>query len=142
MTRNGNVTKGIQEINNKHNEFIKIVSKFSMVANQQVLNREEIADVIYEMTMYSLNHFRDEEDYMKKFEYSEYKQRHKEHNDFIKKTIAFGDRTMKGDYDIKDELLEYLQSWLVNHVRGTDKKLTDFPEKDGLKESQKALNVY
>ena len=136
MALEANVTKEIQKIewddsydmnistiDEEHKKFIKTVNKVISIAEQIDNDTHEITYVLYEMTMYALSHFKTEEDYMRKFEYSEYRLHEEEHNEFIKKTVEFCDRTKNGDYDITNDLLEFLQSWLVNHIQGTDKKL-------------------
>lgn len=114
----------VSKIDEEHRDFIKIVNKVINIANKHDIDREEIAIVLYEMTQHALNHFKTEEEYMKKFECTEYQLHKKEHKGFLMKTVDFCSRTMKGDYDITNDLLEYLQSWLVNHIQGTDKKFS------------------
>ncbi len=38
-----------------------------------------------------------------------------------------------GDNRVANAVLEYLKSWLVNHIQRTDKKYSDFFKKNGLK---------
>ncbi len=78
------------------------------------------------MTQYALNHFKTEEGYMRKLTYPDYYLHHDEHNDFIKKTVDFCNRTTNGDYDIRGDLLKYLQQWVVNHIQEMDKKFGIF----------------
>ena len=47
--------------------------------------------------------------------------------------IAYLDKVIKGDYQIANEILEYLKSWLINHIQGTDKKYVDCFKENGLK---------
>jgi hemerythrin-like metal-binding protein len=84
------------------------------------------------MTKYALDHFKTEEAYMRKFECEEFQLHKKEHKGFIMKTVEFCNRTMNGEYDIANDLLDYLQLWLVNHVQGTDKKLENCLDKNRL----------
>lgn len=111
-------------IDENHKIFLKTINKVIDLVNKHDTDREQIAIILYEMTMYSINHLKSEEDLMRKIEYSEYQSHHEEHNYFIKRTVEFCNRTMDGDYEITDDLLEYLQMWLVKHIQGADKKLT------------------
>lgn len=119
-------------IDEEHKKFIKIINKVTNITNQDYSDREEIAVVLYEMIMHALNHFKTEEEYMRKYKYSEYLVHQEEHNDFIKKTVDFSNRTIRDDYDITNEVLEYLQVWLANHIQGTDKKLVKCLSGNGL----------
>ena len=115
---------GVQIIEEGHEKLMKIIGDVTK-ARQHNNDPEEIADVLYEMTMYALNHFDAEERYMEVFDYADYKLHRKEHKSFIMKTVDYCNRTMKHDYNITDELLEYLSQWLTNHIKGSDKKFTD-----------------
>jgi hemerythrin len=83
--------------------------------------------------MYALKHFSTEEVYMIEFDYPEFQHHKEEHHDFSIRTIAYLDRVINGDYQIANEILEYLKKWLVNHIQVSDKKHTDYFKKNGLK---------
>lgn len=119
-------------IDEEHKKFIKIVNKVIRISNQQVNNNEELAIVLYEMTMYALSHFKTEEKCMRRSEYAEFQLHKNEHNDFIKKTVGFCNRTMDGDYEIIDDLLDYLRLWLDHHIQGTDKNFASFLCRNGI----------
>ncbi len=105
----------------------KLIKIIDMVVTARHHNndKEEISDVLYEMTMYAHNHFNTEKKYLRQFEYAESQLHDKEHKDFGRKTVNYCNMTMKGNYDITDDLLEYLRQWLTNHILGSDKKFTD-----------------
>ncbi len=123
---------GISIIDEEHRKFIDIINN-AIVAREQSDNPEEIKEVLNEMTNYALTHFKTEEIYMKEFNYPEYKDHVEEHHDFVIKTIAYLDKVIKGDYQIVNEILEYLKWWLINHIQGTDKKFIDCCKENGLK---------
>ena len=82
---------------------------------------------------YALTHFATEETYMKKFNYPEYQDNKEEHRGFSVEIISYLDKLVKGDYQIANEILEYLKWWLINHIQGTDKKFVDRCKENGLK---------
>jgi|TARA_Y100000310_G_scaffold259631_1_gene268345 hemerythrin len=49
------------------------------------------------------------------------------------KTIAYLDKVIKGDYQIANDILEDLKSWLVNHIQVTDRKYIDYFKRNSLK---------
>jgi hemerythrin len=89
--------------------------------------------ILEEMILYALKHFTTEEIYMVKFKYPEYHAHTREHQVFTMKAVDYCYRATKDDCQITDDLLEYLQQWLVEHIQETDKKYTDFFNKIGLK---------
>ena len=70
---------------------------------------------------------------MIKFNFPEYQSHRNEHLDFKDKTIACYNKLVRGDYQITNEILEYLKQWLINHIQGTDKKYVDCFKENGLK---------
>ena len=122
---------GISVIDEEHKKFIDIINKAN-VAKKHNGNPEGVKEVLAEMTFYALTHFKTEETYMWKFNYSEYQNHREEHHDFAMKTIAYLDKVVKGDYQIANEILAYLKWWLINHIQVTDRKYINCFKKNGL----------
>ncbi len=123
---------GISMIDEEHKKLIGILNK-AIFAKKHNDNPEEIKEVLSEMTNYAPAHFKTEETYMIKFNYTDYIYHKIEHLDFSQQTIAYCDRVADGASQIANELLEYLKEWLINHIQGTDKKYVDCFKKNGLK---------
>ncbi len=122
---------GISMIDEEHKKLIGILNK-AIFAKEHNDNPEEIKEVLREMTKYALTHFATEETYMNEFNYPEYQDHKEEHRDFSIETIAYRDKVIKGDYQIANEILEYLKWWLINHIQDTDKKYVDCFKENGL----------
>ncbi len=112
---------GISIIDEEHKKLFDILNKV-IVAKEHNGNPEELWEVLSEMTNYAHTHFRTEETYMKEFNYPEYQNHKEEHHEFAMKIIAYLEKLIKGDYQIVNEIIEYLKWWLVNHIQVTDKK--------------------
>jgi hemerythrin len=123
---------GISIIDEEHKEFIDIINK-AIVTKENNDNPEGVKEVLREITNYVLTYFKTEEAYMIEFNYPEYQDHKEEHHDFTIKIIAYLDKVIKGDYQIANDILEDLKSWLVNHIQGTDKKFVDCCKENGLK---------
>ncbi len=123
---------GVSIIDKQHKKLIDIINK-AITAKQHNNNPEELSEILYDITIYAFEHFNTEEAYMKKFEYPEYQFHKKGHSDFYIKTLAYSNRGIKGDCQITDDILEYLQQWLVGHIQVTDKEYIKCFRKNGLK---------
>ncbi len=123
---------GISMIDEEHKKLIGILNNV-IYAKEHNVNPDELREVLREMSNYALTHFKTEETYMKEFNYSEYQDHKEEHRDFSAETIAYHERVFKGEYQIANEILEYLKWWLVNHIQVTDKKYIECFKKNGLK---------
>jgi hemerythrin len=96
-------------------------------------NIKGIKNVLEEMTIYAHRHFSTEENYMIEFNYPDYQNHKKEHYDFSIRTIVYLNRVINGDDQTTNEVLEYLQNWLVCHIQETGKKYIGYYKKMGLK---------
>lgn len=115
----------------EHKSFILIINK--VVAGVTQNNKHEIiSDALNDMIMYARSHFKTEEKYMIKFDYPEYHEHKKEHKDFLITTVGFCQRVMNREYDIIDDLREYLEQWLAEHLQGSDKKYSEYFNKNGI----------
>ncbi len=123
---------GISIIDQEHKKLIGILNK-AVFANEHNDNPAETLELLGDMIEYSRKHFSTEESYMLKFKFPEYQLHRNEHLDFTSKTITNHHNFINGDYQIANEILEYLKQWLVNHIQATDKKYIDCFKKNGLK---------
>ena len=99
---------GISMIDEEHKKLIGIFNK-AVFAKEHNDNPEEIMEVLSEMTYYATAHFKTEETYMIKFNYTDYIYHKIEHRDFFQQTIAYCDRVADGAAQIANEILEYLK---------------------------------
>ncbi len=117
----------IEEFKKEHKKFIGILNK-AIFAKKHNDNPEEIKEVLSEMAKYSQKYFSTEEANMIKFNFPEYQSHRKEHLDFKDKTIASYNKLVRGDYQIANDIFEFLKRWLINHIQVTDKKYRLFQE--------------
>ncbi len=112
---------GVSIINDGHKAFIGILNKATIVSEHNG-NTEEIKELLGEIIEYSHKYFLKEEDCMIKFKFPDYQLHKKEHLAFTSKTIMCYHNLLMGDYQISNEILEYLKTWLVNHIQVSDKQ--------------------
>ncbi len=129
---------GISIIDDEHKEFFAIINK-AVAIKENNGSPEEVREILYEMIKYALKHFATEETYMKKFNFPEFQLHRNEHLDFTDKTFANLNKVIMGDYQIANEILEYLKQWLVNHIQKTDRKYIECFNKNGL---NKDLQIF
>ncbi len=123
---------GLSVIDEEHKKVIEIINGI-IAAKQNDNFPKEIEKMLEEMIDYAWNHFKTEETYMIEFNYPEYQYHKEEHFDFIDRMNSYFDRVVSGNYQIANEILEYLKQWLVRHIQGTDKKHMECFISHGLK---------
>lgn len=122
----------ISLIDEQHKKLFELINKANIVEELNN-NTKDVLEILDEMTEYALKHFETEEHYMKEFNFPDYQAHRNEHIKFTNTTIVYKNRVVGGDYQIINEILEYLKQWLVNHIQVTDKKYIDCFKSNGLK---------
>ena len=69
---------------------------------------------------YSRKHFKEEEKFLQQVGYSKLEEHKQMHIDFILKIAMFCKDVMDRKTDVTKEMINYLVSWLVNHVSRED----------------------
>ncbi len=113
---------GVNAIDDDHRSLVILVNRFNE-AFTSGSGKLEIASVFDKLLEYTVNHFQKEENIMKKYNYPEMTQHIQKHRDLTKEVMAFN----KGkQYVFPENIAEFLNSWLMNHIMETDKKLGAF----------------
>lgn len=73
-----------------------------------------------ELIKYAGHHFGDEEEIMKKHNFKGFDEHHAQHVMFAARVVELKDKFNKGN-DVADELLTFMQKWLVDHILNRDK---------------------
>ncbi|MGM0369130.1 MAG: bacteriohemerythrin [Bacillota bacterium] len=134
---------GVEKIDQQHQAFFQQRDKF-MAACTKLLEkkgdseetRTEIDELFYFLTDYFVTHFDDEEELQQKFDYPDYKQHHKQHQEFIKRVNELKYNFLNQDevdLELLEELKEQITDWFVNHIAKTD---TDLKEYIGAEEAE------
>jgi len=123
---------GVSMIDEEHKKFIDIINKATQ-AKQHDNSPRAISEILVEMTVYALEHFKTEEMHMMNFEYYDYKSHKDEHNNFSEIISNYSKELMDGEIKVIDEVLEDLKQYLVDHIHGADKRYVDCFKENGLK---------
>ncbi len=118
-------------IDEEHKKFIDLINKV-IFAKEHIKSFKKILEILNKMNEYAQKHFKTEETYMEKFGYSDYLFHKKEHQEFTLTILSYRIKLMDGNYQIVNDMLIFLQRWLVNHIQGTDKKYIECFKKNGL----------
>jgi hemerythrin len=109
----------------QHNMLFVIINNLISVCNADTLNRESMEEVLGELIRYVAYHFKEEEDLMKRHDYDGFQCHQDEHCEFESAIMSYGIR-FKNNEDISTELLQYMNSWLVEHILVVDMETMRF----------------
>lgn len=122
---------GVKEMDEQHKKLLGMINR--LIEEQHTLtDPKTIANLLTEMTDYAQVHFRAEEFLMAEYGYEQLSAQEKQHQAFIDKTISFYSAADMGPNVLSVALLDYLGTWLVEHILHEDMKYKDFFRSKGL----------
>lgn len=118
---------GVAEIDDQHRILVNMINE----ANDRLVEtsgRDVLGEIIRDLMSYALYHFETEEALMVTQDYDEAgKQAHfGEHRAFSAKVSELQSEVAQGNPISREDLLSFLNGWLINHIRHTDMRLGRF----------------
>lgn len=121
----------VREIDEQHRRLIALINKlFDAMSSGE--GKKVLSEVIQGLVDYTVYHFSTEEKYFEQFNYPEATPHKEEHRKFVARVQSFQSEFNEGKTGLSVEMWNFLKDWLVNHIRGTDKKYSRFFNEHGL----------
>lgn len=111
---------GVEEIDDEHRELIRMINEvFDGISND---GPGGAAPGLARLVAFTQHHFRTEEARMLESRYPRFEQHQREHIELTSQVLEIRQR-MKGENSgrLTIELLAFLKSWLVDHIRRSDR---------------------
>ncbi len=127
---NDNLAVGIAEIDEQHMILVHTLGEAAARPSEE-WTPEALEQVTRDLLAYALYHFETEERLMDQYGYAqaapEDAARHlDEHRAFSAEVVATRDRLKAGQTVSVEEMVAFMNNWLVNHILTTDRKLGMF----------------
>ncbi len=125
-----NFETGVSEIDEQHRILVNTINEAAITLGETG-NISVLEQITNDLLSYALYHFETEEELMGKYGYDEQREEEQkihlaQHRDFSATVVSVKDNMKSGKLITKDELLNFLKEWLINHILYTDKKLGAF----------------
>ena len=126
---------GINVIDEQHQRLFGLISKLHDVIERcereatleaVLCELEAVTTVIGELIDYAQYHFSTEEDYMRRYEFTDDETHRAEHQRFIEKVQDYRRRFEQKKTRISLEIAEFLADWWRNHILNSDKRCGAF----------------
>lgn len=116
---------GIPLIDEQHRKLVDLINRLATAISEGG-RLPHVEALIGELTDYATRHFEDEEQIMADAPLSESeKERHrKSHRGFVDKVREIAKRDDLLRADVSEQVLEFLVTWLVSHILGSDRKIS------------------
>lgn len=121
----------IKEIDNQHTKLVDLINQLHD-AMKEGKSKEIIGRIISDLVTYTKFHFFAEEKIMADNNYPGYLRHKKEHEDLTQKVIQFQSDYESGKAVLSLELMQFLKTWLVNHIMKVDKEYSVFLNSKGI----------
>ncbi|MBF0318854.1 MAG: bacteriohemerythrin [Nitrospirae bacterium] len=127
-------TVGVEKYDNAHKNLIRLINRLH-AGMKLGLGSHVVGDILKGLIDYTVTHFKDEENDMKRYGYpkNEYDFHVEQHEQFIKQAGDVDRKFREGKGGLTLDIMSFLKKWLAEHMIATDKKYTQFFNSKGLR---------
>ncbi len=123
---------GVEKFDNAHKVLFKMVNDLHD-AMQQKRSKDAIGQILNGLADYTVSHFAEEERDFAKTRYPDEAQHKQIHKKLVDQVVDLQAKFRAGENVMSQDIISFLQDWLINHIKGTDKKYGPHLNKNGVK---------
>ncbi|HEY4743222.1 MAG TPA: bacteriohemerythrin [Desulfuromonadaceae bacterium] len=123
---------GVERYDNAHKVLFKMVNDLHD-AMQQKRSKEAIGQILNSLAEYTVNHFADEERSFAQTNYPEEAQHKQLHKKLVDQVVELQGKFSSGQTLLTQDVITFLQDWLINHIKGVDKRYGPHLTKNGIR---------
>jgi len=121
---------GVGEIDEQHKRLFELANELEEACANQC-SFGDIMRAVEEFTEYTRIHFATEEKFMAALQYEEQEEHVEEHMVCSMCAVDFFGQAIEGDPELPRQFLAYVMDWLKVHIKGRDKGLGNFINRQG-----------
>ncbi len=126
ITWSENFSVYIGEVDKQHKRLIDLINKLH-AGMKSGGKKEVIGDVLNGLIAYTVYHFSTEEKYFKRYNYPEYSEHKRLHEDLTERAKGLKHRFDRGEDGVLTvEVMNFLKDWLNSHILQVDKRFAPF----------------
>jgi hemerythrin-like metal-binding protein len=118
---NDSIAFGIDAIDRQHHRLVDLVNKLHGAMRKRA-GKTVISPILEELTQYTVQHFKEEEQLMEKGGYAQLDDHKHLHEKLVAQVMDFKNQFELGRATVSMDLMRFLSDWLVNHIKGVDRK--------------------
>jgi len=119
----------VKSIDDQHKELVRLINELNNAMLYEK-GRNEIARILKGLVDYTVLHFDYEEKLMKQCNYPDFDNHKKMHIKLVSTVQEFKRDFDSGEKELSKDVMEFLKSWLVEHIMGTDQKYSELMVKN------------
>jgi methyl-accepting chemotaxis protein/hemerythrin len=123
---------GVPRYDEQHKVLIRMVNDLHD-AMQQKRTKEAVGQILRGLADYTVTHFADEEKSFAQTGYPDEANHKIIHKKLVDQVVEFIGKFQSGEAVLSQDLLNFLQDWLINHIKGEDKKYGPHLTRNGIR---------
>ncbi len=123
---------GVSKYDEQHRVLFNMVNDLAD-AMQQKKSKEAVGRVLNGLAEYTVNHFADEERSFSQTRYPEENEHKALHKKLVTQVVELIGKFNAGEPLITQDVINFLQDWLINHIKGVDIRYGSHLNKNGIK---------
>jgi hemerythrin len=123
---------GIEKFDSEHRVLFKMVNDLHD-AMQQKRSKEAVGQILHGLADYTVNHFAGEESAFDRTNYPDTALHKQHHKKLVDQVVDLIGKFSSGETVLSQDIITFLQDWLINHIKGVDKKYSQHLTKNGIK---------
>ncbi len=132
MSWSASLSVGVREIDRQHQKLVELLNRL-YAAMKSGQGQDTLGKLLGELVDYTVHHFGHEEKLFARHGYPEAKAHAREHEALKAKVGEFAAAFKAGKAQITTDILNFLKNWVINHIKGTDKKYAPFLNSKGVR---------
>ncbi|MGM0376761.1 MAG: bacteriohemerythrin [Bacteroidota bacterium] len=116
---------GHETLDKEHQKWISLLNDFYQ-GLMDGKSKDKLTVLVEGMLDYTKYHFANEEQYMKSIGYPDFDAHKEKHDFYIEKINEFYEKIKKDELILSLEVTNFLKTWLINHIKGTDQQYARF----------------
>jgi hemerythrin len=121
----------IKEIDNQHQRLINLINTLHE-AMSKGKGRDVVGQILSELLDYTRVHFAYEEKLLNTHAYPGYVKHKAEHDTLTRQVVELHQQYQSGQMVMTLQVMNFLKTWLSNHIQGTDKGYSLFLNNKGV----------
>ena len=117
---------GYSVIDQHHKKLFGLVQELHDIIHSDHSDKASIERIAISLRTYTIYHFGVEERILKMYNCPLYNEHKRQHTEFISTIERCFSELISGNSNAQDKIHEFLLNWLVDHVRGSDRKWGDW----------------
>ncbi|MDR3629970.1 MAG: bacteriohemerythrin [Desulfocapsaceae bacterium] len=121
ITWDSSIQFGIETIDEQHHRLVDLINKLHHAMRNRA-GKTVLGSILQELAQYTIEHFQKEEHIMLKAGYAHLDEHKRIHAKLVQQVLDFKKQFESGSATVSMDLMNFLSDWLVNHIKGIDRK--------------------